>query len=944
MRVRIGHMADLHLGAGTAFGAYDAATGLNTFTLEQINAAKAAIDAFSTAGCQYLLIVGDVFDYPNPSMVLNYAFQALVDYAVDKGMIVLVKTGNHEKENDQTDALLALHRESDINYQYIGHGRTYITPERVVFSDQDVEHPEADYHIGLYHGIIEGALAGGFALKAPPVKVAKSVKLLLLGDVHMAQQGKFDGRDYFYPGSPVRLNFGEKDYDPSVGICTIDTHGWTYTYERVSTVSHSRQFVELTASDIDAADLCGADVCAPRSIVKVTGPAVLRRKAAEMVASAGGMLYRYIELSDEVEHAELPKSNEFNVRKVIAGLPVAPAVREYLASLTTEEEFTGLTGEWRLDEITAVGFGSYGQTAIQFPITDSSILVVGKVGESEINSNGAGKSLIFDAIKTCLYGTTYRGLATGWIVNGPKATLTLKLTHGAHSVFVKRDIEKGTGAGKQTLRVWIDNVEQTQDRIGDTQSYIARLLGVSDQTFEICTMIGQQGLSLVDKTSAFRVDYMVDLFKMGDVDTIADSIKASSDLIVARLDQAKRDYDAARARMAALLASPAPVTLDPFATLAMESKKQEASEAIGALRAQLSGFMTANANVDAWNNQLAQAVATAKRAVDAAKYAHDEAVRLEEAATTALNDGVLWRDKPGRTCPKCGNVMDDAHAAAHLDFLNGEVTAASVREEETSRVYEAALRTYDGAVNAQTKEAKVRAGVAEQEAIMSKIGSWQAVIDDMTSQLAEVARRTTAYATWNAACQTTAAQADEQEIFVTDLQGHAAYWAYVRKHFNASAIKEQVVNTVKTFLNDTASYYLSRIFGAAVGVQCDVGIQHTKAKSILKFEIYVLRDGTKVPFEQYSKGERGAVRVAIDLAVSQLVSSVCPAQFRFLILDEAMDGLDQAKSEAIAELIKELVQTRGTAFVVTHKLKIATKFDHTIRVEKIGNTSQATLI
>jgi len=939
--VGVGHLADLHFGAGTAFGSFNPATGLNTFTEEQVNAAIYAIDQMATAGCKYVLIVGDVFDYPNPSMALNQAFQGIVDHAARKGLIVIVETGNHEKENDRTNALLALFRESDPHYQYVGHGRAYRTPEGLVFGEHDKE-VQGGYHIGLYHGIIEGALAGGFALKAPPVVVAKSVRVLLLGDVHMAQQGTYDGRQYFYPGSLVRLNFGEKTYKPSFSIFAIDTDTWQYQYKRFDMTSHSREFAELTYNDIDAAEMVGATLCAPGSILKVTGPSEARAQVTRMVEEAKAVLYRYIEQSsDEAPTAELPKSGEFNVRKVISTLDVSQPTRDLLLGLTTTEEFTGLTGQYRLERLVIKGFGPYSDTDLQFPPEDMAVAVVGRVEQSDINSNGAGKSYIFDAVKTALYGTTYRGLQAGWSVNGAAAEIGIVL-RGPRVITIRRTIAAGTGNGKQTVEVWIDGQPQTQDRIGDTQTFIARMLGVSDQTFEVCTMIGKPGLSLVDRTSAWRVDYVMDLFKMSDVDTIADAINQSVVVETSNVQHKKLAYEDAKTQYALALASPV-VASNPFELMAREAEKKAADEAVGSLKSELQGIEASNKAIDDFNAALTSATATAAIAYETAKRNRERATRDLEAADQAVSDAILWKKGPVKNCPKCGNIMDDLHATAHVDSLGTEASAAGIKEEEAIAAEEVALTALNAAKAKQQAETKKRIGMEQAQALSTRIFEEQSKSAMAGSLITDLQRKATEFSVYTSKLEQLTKAILDGEMVLAGAQGLAAYYSYVKQHFNAPAIKEQVVNTVKAYLNDTASYYLSRIFGAGVGVQCDVSIQHTKAKSNVKFEIYVLRGGVRVPFEQYSSGERGAVRVAVDLAVSQLVASVCPAQFRFLVFDEAFDNLDAAKSEAVADLIKELTPMRGMTLAVAHKLKIASKFDRTITVEKNGSASTATL-
>ncbi len=123
MKAIIGEIADIHLGAGTAFGVINPETGLNTFTERQLAAVEYAIQMMAAKGCTQLVIAGDIFDHPDPSSLLIQAFQRVVELAVLKGMEVILITGNHDKLNDRANAVKALYRNTDLHVHYIEHGR-----------------------------------------------------------------------------------------------------------------------------------------------------------------------------------------------------------------------------------------------------------------------------------------------------------------------------------------------------------------------------------------------------------------------------------------------------------------------------------------------------------------------------------------------------------------------------------------------------------------------------------------------------------------------------------------------------------------------------------------------------------------------------------------------------------------------------------------------------
>lgn len=925
MKLKIGHMADLHIGTGASFGTINPETGYNTFTERQLEAALYSIAVMAAEGCDFLVIAGDLSDHPDPSSAIMQALQRIIDLAVFKGMTVIVMTGNHDELNERFNAVRALWRPSDTNVFYVDKDTAAEFPD-VSFRMHDQDAPEGEpdsLQIGLYHGIVPGCTAGHIKLTRDGYTVGKGLHAIIAGDVHQHQELMFDGRMHYYSGSNSRLNFGEKDYDPGFGIMTVDfvDDGYDIDYKHLSTAHASYKFVELEVPG----EVLNAK---PNTVYKITGPEHMRESVTKQIAAGGGSLYSYIVKYEAGSVAKSSKREDMSVVSTIDNLEAESVIKDFLRGFVKAPSMSGLRGDYRLSQLDMRGFGSYEDASIGFSSEDLSYLVVG--------DNGAGKSLIFDAVRCCLVGSTYRGLLAGWAVRNRQAFLGVTLV-GEKTVRVERTIEKTAGPGKHSIAIFIDGIEQKFDRISDTQNMIQELMGISEDSFAVSTMIGSQDISLVDKSSSWRVDYLIDLFNLNGVDDAAEEISSKSKIAAAAFATSFNTYQALSDSLGKLQ-SEFPPQPDVFQLVGYESELATANAAMADIQAKINNKHAAVAAAAAHNQSLRDMTATAAREVTSCVSSLESAEAYRMAAQNRLS--VAEEAQKKNVCSLCGSPSNPEHAAKHIQELSTalmlattqELTAVNNLEAARTRLTEAGLNENN---NQQDDTVDTTAEAAEMARHRETAAVYQAKVDEIKDMQTECLKH-------QSVIDATDTQLRYVQAIMAVDQAEVVKWDYITSKFNAAAIKQKLISGLAGSLNAEATAYLSRIFGQKVGVLCEASLQVTKSRSIPKFDIYVLRNGEKVPFEQYSKGERGAVRVAVDLAVSGLVADVNPARFKFLIFDEAFDNLTPARSDAVAEMVNELVAKRGSMFAVAHKLKISTKFGRTVSVENGDNGSVIT--
>lgn len=109
-----------------------------------------------------------------------------------------------------------------------------------------------------------------------------------------------------------------------------------------------------------------------------------------------------------------------------------------------------------------------------------------------------------------------------------------------------------------------------------------------------------------------------------------------------------------------------------------------------------------------------------------------------------------------------------------------------------------------------------------------------------------------------------------------------------------------------------------------------------------KDEIYIEivgNKGKKSSFEAYSGGERQKVKMAVSLALSEVIKEKCGKDFNLIIFDEANDALDDIGKDTNFQVFKKIAETK-TVLCVDHDGYFQDRFDQVIAIVKEENGSK----
>lgn len=208
--MRFIHIADSHCSNFLSYNKVDPLTGISFRFKEQLTLLKQIADYAENNKIEYILHAGDIYDRPNPNDLERTEVEKVLEYIKNKKIRLVAILGNHDIYDNY----------SSISDKF-NHFCTFIEKPCVldlgfkvvcVPSSKNFKEDQRQYlekgDVLLIHTTFDGYLASNnFKLKGmtPP----DDYTYIAAGHLHKPQQIKTG----WYPGSLVRLNFGEKGND-----------------------------------------------------------------------------------------------------------------------------------------------------------------------------------------------------------------------------------------------------------------------------------------------------------------------------------------------------------------------------------------------------------------------------------------------------------------------------------------------------------------------------------------------------------------------------------------------------------------------------------------------------------------------------------------------------------------------------------------------------------
>lgn len=628
----------------------------------------------------------------------------------------------------------------------------------------------------------------------------------------------------------------------------------------------------------------------------------------------------------------------------------------------------------KIHYVKAEGFLSLGK--VELDLNRSGVtLVEGFNHDSPAESNGAGKSSLFEALYWGLYGITRRpGLGVDDVINrhykGPTEVVVAFSKGGSDYV-----VQRGRGKVGTLAFMLADGKDLTKGTTKDTQALIEETIGLSPVAFAKAVFFGQGDVRpLTEMTDGELKAVFEQGLGLSRVSEDAEKASMHRKALESQVSVKRNELHTAR-----LLLNAATGALGGWkerfesfeddrkeAIVDAEDELLKANERFVSLDKLLGGLRGRKAALeDGLNANAAElkelgrvgAVLRAKlerereRASGYAEQARQQERRLEELGEE--RKGLV--DAEGGRCEYCGLVMDRAAVETSLAGLHERMAGVSGYLDKAKKAFavvngkverlEALLAQVEEKIaECGREDAKLNHDLMSTGAKLAEISAKEiackADIERLQEELEKLVRSTEAglgedVKRAEIAVADAEAKVSGLEEEVNDLAAALEIAEMLSKALGNGGVRSMVLGRVIPAVNAYANEYLSALDpGLSVAVSATTKLKSGETREKFSMEV-TSREGAKT-YAGHSGGEKQKVNLAVSLAFNRLMRESAEVP-DLLVLDEPFESLDAGSSEQVVELLAGL--SANNVYLITHNQSVKDLLPNSIRVDKCAGVS-----
>lgn len=151
-------------------------------------------------------------------------------------------------------------------------------------------------------------------------------------------------------------------------------------------------------------------------------------------------------------------------------------------------------------------------------------------------------------------------------------------------------------------------------------------------------------------------------------------------------------------------------------------------------------------------------------------------------------------------------------------------------------------------------------------------------------------------------------------------------------------IKSYLMDSCLDQINDHTNSFLQTLFDGALQFNITATTEAGKDTKE-KIDISIINNGDECSYQSLSGGERCRICLAVNLALSQIISKTNGKNFGMIFLDEILNGLDEAGKSQSMKLLKELELQYPSVFIIDHAEGFKSLFTNSIMIKKKDKVS-----
>jgi DNA repair exonuclease SbcCD ATPase subunit len=639
----------------------------------------------------------------------------------------------------------------------------------------------------------------------------------------------------------------------------------------------------------------------------------------------------------------------------------------------------------KIQDVTIENYASYhGRHSIDLADRGLVLVLGDNRDEPRMNSNGAAKSSIFEALDWCLFGVVPKGDHVDSIINDESSFAAVEARLLDEDRGVTLCVQRSKQRGKAVvLQYAVDAEKCAALDTRETQRALEAELGLDRDVFHAAVFYAQSdSLGFAESTEARRMELLSKILpELRQIDDWLPLAKEKAKVCEAELQQYRAAY--ARAQTRAEEAAHAISGLDAQVQaweenrrqrlLAIERGRQQWQERVHTIRAVVAeqeklrvrlGELQPPVALDVSHLEKAEQDAVSNRATWEAQGRSMGEQRVREQRRIAT----LAAQREG-SCSLCGQPVTADHLARELGQLRSDVLRFEASEAEARTNAEGWGRNLGDVRQAleqawaQVRDAE-RAYQSERAAIEGRLASSeraqveyektnQAIADLDREHAAQMAAPNPVQQQKEQARDRASALSREAEVAGGQVQAWQHYlelcefWVGA---FGPKGLRNYVLDHRLKEMTDAANRWVQLLTAGTIWIRFEtqkMGRTSKKLSNEITIRVFRFNPGGKITernFRSWSGGEKRRVAWGIDFGLSRLIAARSKKRYDLLILDEVFRHVDSAGGEAVVEMLQELRKARSSIFVVEHDGGFQSHFENRWLVRKQNARSSVQVV
>ena len=581
----------------------------------------------------------------------------------------------------------------------------------------------------------------------------------------------------------------------------------------------------------------------------------------------------------------------------------------------------------------------------------SLILVLGYSNDGgKADSNGVGKSSLFEAVCWCLYGKTYKGLSHDDVVSnrsegGTKVQVDLLLGTDEISVIRHRKHKKG----KNKLLVIVNGVNKTPFKQADAEILLSSLLPLSYTAFQHVCYFGQgmksKFLSLNDTGRKHLLEELLGLQVFGDAEKI-----------VKQKLRAVRDSQLRLYGKKEVLEDHATELELKISSLNV-AKKQDVAELQGVidkLNGEQQRLSSQKRTLHDAELEFDGSKHTVKHKLRKARDSYSMMLDEKDGLLTAKSrldgkiDGLEAREEKLEglgVCDQCEQTVSPDHVAERLaeiekekDKLQGGIGLIQEQMDTFDCSYQLELveALKEKLQRVKDKEQANLFSIHNIQDLMSKNRGILTVLEDQKRAAARPSDKLIE------ALVDTQTELIEVVVKLEQAERDEPYLAFWEKGFSTTGIRSLLLDDVITYLNTRMAHHSRVISDGEIALQFSPQTRLKSGEIREKMSVEASTGGAG--YQAASGGQQRRMDLAVHFALSDLTSMVTGHKINLLICDEVLDCIDETGTDAILMMLADKTRDGMTVFLIDHTDAVKNNVENILVVTQDGVVSTAELI